>query len=239
MKNKVMSIIFILLVVLFIVAIISGIKLGNFKILSVSELEDKNKELNERIETASELTSIDYPQSISTLEETFEKQTIQKQKYEEISGFNKENEKQIYETKQYDIAYLWKTIGKYATTYNLTIGMDVKRASSENLYNLYFTVSGEYVNISQFISSIENNSDLYFRIYNFKMSGSSEIISSSFTVKDVNIDPSTISNVSTITNTESENSNNTNAQTTNSNEQNNNSNNVSTESNDSNNNNVE
>lgn len=227
MKNKVMSIIFVLLIILFIVAIVSGIKVGKFKILSVSELKDKNIELNETIETASQLTSVDYPQSVATLEETFEKQTIQKQKYEEISGFSEKDEKQIYETKQYDIAYLWKTIGKYATTYNLTIGMDVKRASSENLYNLYFTVSGEYVNISQFIENIENNSDLNFRIYNFKMSGSSEIISSSFTVKDVNIDPSTISSVSTISSTETENSDNTNTQATNSN-------NISTESSDSN-----
>ena len=89
--------------------------------------------------------------------------------------------------------------GKYATSRNLTIGMDVQKnnGGNDNYYDLNFNVSGQYVNISQFIADIENNSDLYFRIYNFKMSGSGEVISSTFTVKDVNIDPSTITVVRT------------------------------------------
>ena len=75
--------------------------------------------------------------------------------------------------------------------------MDVQKNNSgrENYYDLNFNVSGQYVNISQFITDIENNSDLYFRIYNFKMSGSGEVVSSTFTVKNVNIDPSTITDV--------------------------------------------
>lgn len=69
--------------------------------------------------------------------------------------------------------------------------MDVKK-STGNLYDLNFAITGTYANICQFILDLENNSDLYFRIYNFKMTGNSEIVSASFTVKDVNIDPSTI-----------------------------------------------
>ena len=192
MKNKVLTIIFLLLMILLIIAIFNGLKIGNFQILSISELKLKEEELNETIEKASELTSVEYPKTITTLEQTYEMYNIQKQKYEEISGFTEGNEKQIYETKQYDIAYLWRLVGKYATSYNISIEMDVKKASGQNLYDLSFNVSGQYVNISEFIKNIENNSDLYFRIYNFKMSGSSETVSASFVVKDVNIDPSTI-----------------------------------------------
>lgn len=192
MKNRVMSIVFILLIILLMVSIFNGIKIGNFQILSVSELVDKNNQLNEKIQTASSLTSVDYPEAIATLEETYEKHTLQKKKYEEISGFSSEDNNEIYETKQYDIAYLWRTIGKYATSRNLTIGMEVKKGTGQDLYDLYFTVSGQYVNISQFITDIENNSNLYFRIYNFKMSGSSETVSSTFTVKDIKVDSSTL-----------------------------------------------
>lgn len=198
MKNKITLIIFLLLIVLLIVAIFVGIRIGKFQILSVSELREKNETLNEKIQTASKLTSVDYPETIDVLETTYERHTVQKNKYEELAGFTDGDKKQIYETKQYDIGYLWKTIGKYATSRNLTISMEVKRGSGQNIYDLYFTVSGQYVNISQFITDIENNSDLYFRIYNFKMTGSSEIISSSFTVKDINIDPSTLTSVSTV-----------------------------------------
>ena len=53
------------------------------------------------------------------------------------------------------------------------------------------SVSGEYVNIIQFITDIENDSDLYFRIYNFKMTGSTTV-TATFTVKNINIDVSTI-----------------------------------------------
>ena len=220
MKNKVISIIFLVFAIILVVSLFFGIKIGDFKILSISELQQKNEDLDAKIETASRLTSIDYPENIEILEDTYEQYKIKKQEYEEISGFTQDDKKHIYETKQYDIAYLWKIVGKYATSRNLTINMDVKKTSEESIYDLYFTISGEYVNISEFITDIENNSDLYFRIYNFKMSGSSEVISSSFTVKDVNIDPSTITNtnttISSTTNSDMTNSDTTNADTTNS-----------------------
>lgn len=200
MKNKITSIIFLLLIILLIVAIFVGIKIGNFQILSVSDLKEKNQKLNGKIQTASQLTSVDYPEIIDTLQSTYEKHTLQKQKYEELTGFSEGDKKQIYETKQYDIGYLWRTIGKYATSRNLTIGMEVKKGNGQNIYDLYFNVSGQYVNISQFITDIENNSELFFRIYNFKMTGSSEIVSSSFTVKDINIDPSTLTSTSSVVN---------------------------------------
>ena len=113
----------------------------------------------------------------------------------------------IYETKQYDIGYLWRIFGKYATTRNLKIGMDVQKNSSakETLYDLNFSVSGGYVNISQFISDIENNSELNFRIYNFKMNGSGEEVSASFTIKNVNIEAL----LSTQTSTDTDSSNTT------------------------------
>lgn len=208
MSNKLTTILLILSIILLIIVMSVGIEIGNFRILSLSELKDKNDELNGKIATVSELTSINYPENIEKLEETYDQLIIEKQRYEELSGFtgNKEKE-ELYETKQYDIGYLWKTFGKYATKHNLTIGMEVQKSNNgENLYNLNFAISGTYVNISQFISDIENNSDLYFRIYNFKMSGEGEIISSSFTVKDIAIDPSTLADSSQIDeNTELEN----------------------------------
>ena len=197
MKNKVVSIIILSSILLLTYTTFRGIRVGDFEILSVAQLKQKNNELDEKINEASELTSIKYPDTIQLLEETYEKHTITKGKYEELLGFTDEKNNEIYETKQYDIGYLWKIFGKYATSRNLRITMDVqKKSSKESLYDLNFNVSGEYVNISQFITDIENNSDLTFRIYNFKMSGNGDIISSTFTVRNVNIDPSTLTTVS-------------------------------------------
>ena len=170
-----------------------GIKIGSFEILSISQLIEKNDRLNEKIQQASNLTTKSYHENIDTLEETYEEYKIQKQKYEELAGVTKCYNEEIYETKKYDIGYLWRVLGKYAEKRRLNLGIDVqKNATTKNSYNINFSVSGKYVNISQFITDIENDSDLYFRIYNFKMTGNSELVAASFTVRNINIDPSTI-----------------------------------------------
>ena len=146
MKRKLIFIAILVFVLILLVAIFRGINIGNLEILSIAQIQEKDR-----------------------------------------SAVKK------YETKQYDISYLWKVLGNYAKSRNLTLGMDVKISDSKNnLYNLNFSVSGRYIDIIQFIKDIENDSDLYFRIYNFRMSGSSTIVSSSFAVQNVNIDPSTI-----------------------------------------------
>lgn len=199
MKNRITTIIILVSIVLLLVATLHGIE--KFQILSISQLQQKNDDVNKRINEASTLTAIDYPDNIETLEETYDKYIIQKQKYEELSEFIDEDSEDVYEKKQYDIGYLWRVLGKYATVRNLTLGIDVQKNNNgqNNSYDLNFTVSGQYVDISQFITDIENDSDLFFRIYNFRMSGSGETISSNFTVKDVDIDPSTITNVENTT----------------------------------------
>lgn len=190
MSGKVKTIIFIVLLAVLIMTIFVGIKF--LDIPSISEMNLKNQELNSKIEIASKLTAIDYPNESKKLENSFENFSVQKAKYEELSAFSGKKDKGIYETKQYDISYLWKTVGKYANKYNLTISMNVKKTTGENLYDLNFAVSGSYVNTSEFIAAIENDSQLYFRVYNFRMTGSSETVGTTFIVRDVNIDPSTI-----------------------------------------------
>ena len=198
MRNKIITIIVLVLLVLIAVAMIKGIKIGNLQILSISQLKEKNETLNSKIEQASQITSIKYPDAQKKMEESYNKQQIQKEKYEELVDFNNVNEKSIYETKQYDIVYLWKIFGNYASKYNLTIGMDVKKATGPNLYDLYFNVIGEYTNIIKFISTIEDNSELYFRIYNFNMVSSNKKedtgikVKASFNVKGVNLNPDTL-----------------------------------------------
>ena len=72
--------------------------------------------------------------------------------------------------------------------------MDVKKASGSSMYDLYFTIGGEYVNISSFVKKLEDESDLSFRIYNFKLApGSSNVnLKATFTVKNVNINNETL-----------------------------------------------
>lgn len=189
MNNRIFLIIILISTILLILVMFHGIKIGKFEILSIAELKEKNDILDKRINAASELTSVDYPKNVETLEKSFEGYTIQKEKYEELTGGNTEDIEKMYETKQYDISYLWRVLGKYAENRNLTLGIDVQ--TSNGMYDFKFNVSGKYTNIIQFITDIENDSDLYFRIYNFKMTGSSTV-TATFTVKNININADTI-----------------------------------------------
>lgn len=202
MKNRVTLLMSVISILILIIGLYRGLTIGEFEILSLSELKDKNNNLNSDIVEASRLTAIDFPDKIEELEEIHEKYVVRKQEYEELVELTDKGNEEIYESKQYDIVYIWEVCGKYATTRNLRLGLDVKRVSAEkNLYNFNFYVKGEYVNISQFIADIENDSDLYFRIYNFKMVGppkkngeKSILVEATFTVKNINIDPSTLIN---------------------------------------------
>ena len=196
MRNRITLIISLVSIILLAIVTIYGIEIGNFKILSISQIIEKNDSVNEKISEASKLTSVDYPERIEALNKTFDSYTIQKQKYQDLAGVSEGKSEEIYETKQYDISYLWRVLGKYATNRGLTLGIDVQK-STNNLYNFSFSLNGTYVDIIQFITDIENNSDLYFRIYNFKMSGSGTTITATFKVEDINIDPSTIAGAQT------------------------------------------
>lgn len=194
MKNNVTLLIIFISIIALIYIGTQGIKIANFEVLSISQLIEKNKQLNEKIAEASLLTTTNYPDNIQTFEETYETYKIQKQKYEDLAGTTKETNDKVYETKQYDIGYLWRILGNYATKRNVNLGIKVqKNVNSNSSYNIDFSVNGKYVNISQFITDIENDSDLYFRIYNFEMAGSGEVITATFTVRNVNLDASTIS----------------------------------------------
>ena len=193
MRNRITSIIILISIVLLAVGMFRGINVGNLEILSISQIKEKNDGLHEKIDKASELTSVSYPNNIETLEKSFNDYTIEKEKYQELTGVSNKVIEETYETKQYDISYLWRVLGKYAENRGLTLGIDVQKSGqASNTYNFNFTVSGTYTDTIQFISDIETDSDLYFRIYSFKMSGSGETLTSTFSVRNISIDPSTI-----------------------------------------------
>ena len=222
MKNKVVLIVLTVAIVLLLLFTIFGFKIGKIEVLSISKIVNKNKEINSQIDSVSQLTSVTYPQSISTLETTINNLKTQKEKYEEIADLE-DGEEGILETEKYDITYLWTTLGKLAPKYNIKMSIDVKKTSGTELYDLSFNIQGEYVKISSFIKKIEDDSSLKVRIDNFKLSGSGEELTATFTVKNIRIDEKTLIKNSNTTVTENNQENGNNSQS-NGNNNNNNSN---------------
>ena len=94
--------------------------------------------------------------------------------------------------------------------------MDIVRGNTSETYNLRFTVNGSYISITDFISDIENDSTLGFKIEEFKMvpGTSTSDLKATFVCKEIAIkDISETTNISAQT-TESE-QNTTNTNTTN------------------------
>ena len=117
--------------------------------------------------------------------------------------------------KRYEIETLWVKIGNHATSEGTVIKMDVVQGgtgietpetqttssngqnepstvttnTSSNLeysyYDLNFTVNGSYIAITDFISDIENDDELGFKIEQFKMIPSGDGLQATFTCKDI------------------------------------------------------
>ena len=89
--------------------------------------------------------------------------------------------------------YLWNKVGSYATREGVTLKWDVSSTGVNNKYTLNFTTTGSYVGVISYIYALENDSDLLFRIENFKMvSGGSSNVTATFTVNNIAIKAETV-----------------------------------------------
>ena len=72
---------------------------------------------------------------------------------------------------KYKNDYLWTKIGSYATKNGVELQTNVTSSSSgiPAQYDISFTTIGEYLSTSEFIYAIENDSNLGFKIENFRL----------------------------------------------------------------------
>ena len=172
----------------------------------------------------------DYKQAVSDVETNAKRLKEEKANYDEMVATTDESTGTTSQIEKYEIETLWVRLGNHATSEGVVMQMDVIKGNSSlpDVYNLRFTATGSYISITDFISAIENDSMLGFKIEEFKMNpmGSGSDLQATFVCKDI-----TIKDVSaTATNTTTDNNNNgnnTNNKNTNNNTNNTNSNNTS------------
>ena len=206
MKNRGIMILAAFALILTVILMTKGIQIGALNIKSIKQLIETNKQTNSEIEEVARLTSIDYEQASQTLDETGEDLTRLRDKYYDLVETSSDSGDKIYETEEYDIEYLWTIIGRYATQRNLVLGMDVVKTGE--YFNLEFSLKGTYNNISKFITQIENDSELHFRIYDFKLVpgvkllGGSETedtkrLQANFSVKEIKLNKKSMTTIET------------------------------------------
>ena len=217
MKNILITIITVLITVFVAICMIRGFSIGNFKIPSFSQIAASSKQLDADIEKLNDLKNTTYKKKVSDLETSTKSLASSKQKYLDLASVSTEKEiKEATVTQKYAMEYLWSKLGGYATKEGVNAKIVVETSGVEEKNTINFTIEGTYIGIINYVSAIEDDSDLGFRIENFKITGSTEILTATFKVSNVGIKAETVTNKPTpstntnsSTNTQS-NTNNTN-----------------------------
>ena len=213
MKKLLILILIALLLALAGIVAFNGVVIGSIEILGIRGIQDRSAELDEKIQEAGKLAQKDYQQAVKDVEDNSKKLQDTKQEYEEMTAVSSASDvESAAQLETYEIETLWVKLGNHATNEGATMKMDVTKGSNttQNTYNLNFTVNGSYISITDFISDIENDDTLGFKIEEFKMvpSGSDSNLQATFVCKDIAIKEITETTPTTTTNTNTNNTTN-------------------------------
>ena len=169
-----------------------GMTIVNFKISGIKEIEQLNKSLDSQITVASRLISNDYPTELSNLSKSLKELKTEKENYNNLVSISTDEQVQTAtKFEKYEIESVWVMIGNHAKKEGVTMQLVLSTSSTgtANLYDLNFTVTGQYVGIADFIYDIENDSKLGFKIENFdlKPNETTNTLTGKFTCKDISI----------------------------------------------------
>ena len=183
------------------VVIYKGTNFGRFKVWGITQIVEKNDEIDSENAQLSNLVSVTYPSTLTKLSNSSEKLQQTKKEYEEQSVMLSDSNYYM-QTEKYKLDFLWTRIGNHAKDNKVEIKIDVTNGSATGIYNLNFTVVGKYENTTSFIYAIENDSRLGFKIENFSMKQSTKdsgvltsdgqtiynYVESTFVCKEIKID---------------------------------------------------
>lgn len=189
MKNTLTFVICLLIILLVVLLMVNGLSIGNFKILSISQIIQNNENLDKGIDDLNNLKNSVYRKKLSDLEVSTKDLSTSKQKYLDVASVSTQEEIRAATLVQtYSMEYLWSKLGGYATKEGVNLKLEVQ-TSDENNDTLKFTVKGSYVGIINYLTAIEDDDDLGFRIEQFKISSmdSEELLTASFNVSNVRI----------------------------------------------------
>ena len=210
MRKILIIVIIVLLLVLGISTVANGIQIGDFQILSISQIEEKNNEINNKIEEINQLNDTEYPSKIQALNSASNHMETAKSKYLNYTSLSTDEEiLAAMQEKTYKIEFLWATLGTHARNEEVNLKFEIleKSIGTTKVNDIKFTVDGTYINIINFVYAIENDADLNFRIRNFKLLPyqSNGILEATFLVTNIAIEGNTsgqtITTDSTATNT--------------------------------------
>ncbi len=196
MKKVLISVLIVLLVIMAYFAIFKGISMGTFKILSIEQITNENDNLTEQIAQTEKLMSTDYQTATGELDKSIDSLLIAKQEYYDLANVSTEGEiKEANQEEEYTLEFLWTNLGRHSTAegVNLTYTMSSGTTGNPDVKNITFSVTGDYAPVIKFVTALEDDSKLGFRIYNFKLVPGGSHLQATFLVMNVRIKSETVS----------------------------------------------
>lgn len=187
MRKVLISIIVCLLLIGLINVMVRGVSGTNIN--GFLGLREENQMVDKKNQELSNVISVTYQNTESGLENSANKLTNSKAEYEnQVALSNLNQSSYASQLEKYEIDFLWTKLGNYAKEENVVIKIDVTtNKTTSSLYDLNFSVTGGYVNITDFIYDIENDSRLGFKIDNFKMEMSAGVLLATFSCKEISL----------------------------------------------------
>ena len=172
MRKVLISVLLVLLLVLAYFTIFQGISIGTFKVLSTNDIIKLNDDLTVKIGEANKKIKTDLQSKRSELNENINILLDNKESYYNLANVSTESEITEASTEQvYSIEYLWVRVGRHARSEGVNMKMDVLAGDTgdASVKNINFTAVGKYMAIMNFVSALEDDSELGFRIEDFHL----------------------------------------------------------------------
>ena len=170
MKKFLISIVTVLLLILTYFVVFKNISIAKWTSKNFKDVQNLDNSLDEKINTAKQLNNQEYPDKVSTLEKSIKQLKIAKERYEaKVENAPEGIDISVVKTKEYKIERLWIAFQNYALAEEIELKLEIVDTSVTGLYDINVTAVGEYSGIADFVSDIEKDDTLSFKILNFKL----------------------------------------------------------------------
>lgn len=195
-----------------------GLTIGDISIANYDQIGMASKQVDTLIGQLVNLNDSGLSAKEKEIQAAISNYENQKEQYESMKAVAntsiEEAEQEMGIVDMYDIDFLWTIIGNYATEEGVTLKMDLMKsltlsnldASEYTMCDLKFTLTGDYIAVTELVYDIEDDDRLGFEISNYEMVKGGENLMATFTVKRVPVNSRTLSKIQTSINSDSNNS---------------------------------
>jgi len=212
MRKLLIGTLIVLLLLVTAYSVWKGLSIGNIKILGFNNIKSESENIDKQISEITKLKEQDYKKTLSDIESNAKLLLQEKEKYATLVSTSTDSEiEKATHGQKYEQDFLWAKVGNHATAQGVKLKFDIAIGTlNKDNYDLYFTVTGTYTNITEYVLALENDNLLGFKIENFKLLPSAGGTSGSTSADKNNTTNNTVTNTTTDNDSEEDEKSNTN-----------------------------